>query len=245
MPFKNRILGPVINLVLPPRCPICGDIVGEDGKFCLACWRQLEFLREPWCESCGRPFAYERQRDMVCADCLVQPPDHDGVRAVVRYDDVSALIPMRLKYGMRLGMADLIAGQLAPFAAELPRDTVIVPVPLHRRRLWSRGFNQSVLIGRALSRGTGLPMHLDVIQRIRATPPLRAMPPEKRRKTVRNAFAPAKSAAIIESRPAILVDDVYTSGATANACARLLKKAGATKVLLFCWARVLGELEAD
>jgi ComF family protein len=218
--------------------------VDADNRFCLECWRQLDFLAQPWCAACGLPLAFDLPEDSLCVECLTEPPIHDGVRAVVRYDDRSSLIAMRLKYGTRLGLAKLIADHLQKFAAEYSDDATIVPVPLHPTRLWRRGFNQSVLIGRELARCTGIAMDYSVISRCKITPPLRGLNGTQRQRTVGSAFALSVDAHDrIAGKSVILIDDVYTSGATSNACARLLKKAGAEQVLVFCWARVISQSE--
>lgn len=163
---------------------------------------------------------------------------------MVRYDDVSSLIAMRLKYGSRLGLAKLIAEHLQKYTPEYSENAIIVPVPLHRSRLWRRGFNQSVLIGRELARSTGIAMTYNAIFRSKATPPLRGMTGAQRRKTVNAAFALHVGARpSIAGKSVLLIDDVYTSGSTSNACARLLKKAGAEEVFVFCWARVIDQPE--
>ena len=235
---------PLVDYALPPRCPICGITVDADHRFCLSCWRQLDFLAKPRCAACGVPFAFDHPDDSRCIKCLAEPPIHDGVRAVVRYDDRSSLIAMRLKYGTRLGLAKLIADHLQKFAAEFTSDAIIVPVPLHPTRLWRRGFNQSVLIGGELARGSGLAMDYGLISRCKITPPLRGMSGAERQRTVGSAFISAANAhERIAGKRVILVDDVYTSGATSNACSRLLKKAGAEQVFVFCWARVISEFE--
>ena len=240
------VLKPLIDFALPPRCPLCGVTVEADNRFCLSCWRQLDFLAEPWCAACGLPLAFDGPDDSLCIRCLVDPPVHDGVRAVVRYDDQSSLIAMRLKYGTRLGLARLIAEHMQKFVGEFCGDAIIVPVPLHRSRLWRRGFNQSVLIGRELGRVTGIGINHNVICRSRATPPLRGMTGKERRQAVDAAFALCGDARpSIAGKSILLVDDVYTSGSTSSACARLLKKAGAKQVLVFCWARVISDLEND
>ena len=238
------LLQSLVDYALPPRCPICGATVDSDNRFCLSCWRQLDFLSTPWCTACGLPFAFDHPDDSRCAKCLVEPPHHDGVRAVVRYDDRSSLIAMRLKYGTRLGLAKLIADHLQKFVEECSHSTIIVPVPLHPTRLWRRGFNQSVVIGRELAQGSGIPMDYGVIARCKITPPLRGMSGAQRKRTVGSAFVSSPDARErVAGKSVILVDDVYTSGATSNACARLLKKAGAEQVLVFCWARVISEFE--
>ncbi len=240
----SAVLKPVLDFALPPRCPVCGVTVEADNRFCLPCWQQLSFIAKPWCASCGLPFPYQRSPDSVCGHCLTSPPAHDGVRAAVRYDEISSLIAMRLKYGSRLGLARLIAEHLQKFATEYSDIGIIVPVPLHRSRLWRRGFNQSVLIGRELANQTGIPMTCKAIIRSTATPPLRGMTGAQRRKTVNAAFALDVGArSSIAGKSVLLVDDVYTSGSTSNACARLLKRAGAKEVFVFCWARVIDEPE--
>tara|TARA_R110000824_G_scaffold211072_3_gene397016 strand:+ start:1391 stop:2128 length:738 start_codon:yes stop_codon:yes gene_type:complete len=232
----------LLDFALPARCPICGVTVEADNRFCLACWQQLDFLAKPWCAACGSPFAFDHPDDSLCGKCLIEPPMHDGVRAVVRYDDQSSLIAMRLKYGTRLGLAKLIAEHLQKFVPDCSDNAVIVPVPLHRSRLWRRGFNQSVLIGRELARSTGIGMDYDVICRCKVTPPLRGMTRAQRRRTVEKAFAlHADARSSLAGKSILLIDDVYTSGSTSNACARLLKQAGAEQILVFCWARVISE----
>ena len=243
MPLR-AMFGSIVDYALPPRCPICGVTVEADNHFCLSCWRQLDFLAKPWCAACGLPLAFDHPDDSLCGKCLTDPPVHDGVRAVVRYDDKSSLIAMRLKYGTRLGLAKLIAEHLQKFVAECSGSAIIVPVPLHPSRLWRRGFNQSVLIGRELARVAGIQMNYKVISRSKVTPPLRGMSGMRRRKTVDKAFAlRADAHASLAGKSVLLVDDVYTSGSTSNACARLLKKAGAEEVFVFCWARVISSFE--
>ncbi|WP_373491936.1 ComF family protein [Parasphingorhabdus sp.] len=243
MPFK-ALLRPLIDYALPPRCPICGVTVDADNRFCLSCWQQMDFLAKPWCVACGLPLPFEHLEDSLCGKCLTEPPVHDGVRAVVRYDDLSSLLPMRLKYGTRLGIAKLIAEHLQKFVAECSDNALIVPVPLHPTRLWRRGFNQSVLIGRELARISAIAMNYNLISRCKITPPLRGMSGPQRRKTVDAAFALCNDAqASLAGKSILLIDDVYTSGSTSNACARLLKKAGAEQVFVFCWARVISSFE--
>jgi ComF family protein len=127
--------------------------------------------------------------------------------------------------------------RLMPEGADL-----LVPVPLHRWRIWSRGFNQAALIATALSKTSGVPVDVEILRRVKATPVLRGLGARRRAKAVAGAFASAKGAkSRLAGRTVVLIDDVHTSGATAAACARVLKRAGADKVILLCWARVLGE----
>lgn len=176
----------------------------------------------------------------MCATCLAHPPQHDGVRAAVAYDEISRTVALRLKYGGKIGLAQVIANQLARHLPEERGDLWVVPVPLHWTRLWRRSFNQSALIARALCDAHGLNYAPDMLVRTRRTPSLKGLSARERQRAVGTVFAMhrnwqdrAKGARIL------LIDDVLTSGATSNACIRTLKKAGADWVQLFCWARVL------
>ncbi len=244
MSFLSSLLSIPVDWVLPSRCPLCGVVVAEDHQFCLPCWQKLDFVSEPWCVSCGVPFAFEHVADAVCGNCLVSPPHHDGVRAAVVYDDNSGRIAMGLKYSAKLGFAELIAKHLQKFMHEFEDDSLLVPVPLHRKRLWVRGFNQSVLIANALAARSGLVQKTTILTRKIATPPLRLMTAKQRQKLVNRAISLGKNIDDqIDGRTVLLVDDVYTTGATTNSCARLLKSAGVKKVVVLCWARVVTERE--
>ena len=171
-----------------------------------------------------------------CAACLADPPRHSGVRAAVAYGAVARRLALRLKYGGRMGLATTMALAMArrvPAGADL-----LVPVPLHRWRLWARGYNQAGLIATAVGRASTLPVEHHALVRIRRTVALRGMGARERAQAVRGAFAVADAAAV-RGRAVVLVDDVHTSGATADACTRVLLRAGARSVTVLCWARVL------
>lgn len=236
--------GEIIAFALPPRCPGCGVVTPEDHRFCLDCWNRLDFLVEPCCASCGEPFDHDPGPGARCGACLREMPVIDGMRAAVAYGDIARKIALKLKYGGRPGLAETVARQMTRLLVE-GDDAIVTPVPLHRWRIWRRGYNQSALIARALASRHRLKLVLDLVERRRATPILRGMGPAARAKAVRGAFAvrPERRAAL-KGRKILLIDDVYTTGATANACARALKRAGAAEVRLICWARVVrGESE--
>lgn len=230
----------LVDFALPPRCPSCGVIVEGDDRFCLPCWASLDFIGPPWCESCNLPLGDSALAGDICANCMVALPPFDGVRAVVAYSRQSASIILKLKYGRRTGVARLIARHLERHLPEGRDDWLLVPVPLHSARLWQRGFNQSLLIARHLGRKSGIAVATDLLVRTRRTRPLKGMGPKQRDAEVKSVFAVAPNrSAEIKGRKIILVDDVLTSGATARACAKRLKRAGASEVVIFCWARVL------
>ena len=153
------------------------------------------------------------------------------------YDELSRGLVIRLKYGRKVAMARTMARYMEPLVA-VEGERLLVPVPLHRSRLWGRGFNQSALVARELSRRLGIAADLLALMRIRRTPPLKGMSPLQRRKTVAGAFR-VRDKAAVAGKTVILVDDVLTTGSTAEACARTLKRAGAARVELVSWARVV------
>lgn len=230
------ILRHVVTAALPPRCAGCGVPVAEDHRFCAPCWSSLRFIGPPWCAGCNIPFAFDRGDDARCGDCLRDPPRHAGVRAAVAYGPVARSLALRLKYGGRTAFAETMALRMRWL---IPAGTdLLVPVPLHRRRIWSRGFNQAALIAQALARAHAVSHDRDVLVRPRHTVVLRGLGGRQRARTVAGAFAVVAPERVL-GKAVVLVDDIYTSGATADACTRVLLRAGARSVTILCWARVL------
>ena len=241
-----RVLDPIgaaLRLALPPRCPGCGVPVPVDHRFCADCWNSLQFLGPPWCAACNLPFAHDRGEGARCGPCLAEPPRHAGIRAAVAYGPVSRALVLRLKYGGRIALAATMARSMRRL---LPEETeLIVPVPLHRWRLWSRGFNQAALIAAAVARGTRVPHDPTLLVRRRQTASLRGLGGRARAKTVAGAFAIAEGARDrVRGKAVVLIDDVHASGATSAACTRALLVAGARSVTILCWARVLPDAES-
>jgi len=226
----------ILDFALPPRCAGCGIIVSDVHSFCPECWKRIEFLGSGGCVTCGLPL---RATDAdLCAVCLAKPPRIDRTRAAVAYDEVSRGLALRLKYGRKIAVAKTMARYMAPLIEARGAETLLVPVPLHRGRLWQRGFNQSAIVARELSRQTGLPSNLSALKRVKRTPPLKGLSLQQRRRAVAGAFKVGDRAAFA-GRTVVLVDDVLTTGSTANACARELRRAGAARVELISWARVV------
>ena len=225
----------LLDFGLPSRCPSCGTIVSDVHSFCAECWREIEFLGDGGCVSCGLPLqATEADR---CAVCTAEEPQIERIRSAVAYDDMSRGLVLRLKYGRKIAIARTMARYMSPLV-HAGEDKIFVPVPLHRRRLWQRGFNQSAMIANELARRTGMPLERLALRRIKATPPLKGFSLSQRRRTVAGAFAVTDRSAVA-GKTIILVDDVLTTGSTAIACARTLKRAGAARVELISWARVV------
>lgn len=239
----------ILDFALPPRCPGCGVITAEQNAFCQQCWSAMRFLGDPCCRRCGVPFVLDPgQEDAECGACLADPPRWESARAVLAYGDVSRTIAMRLKYGRRTGLARLMAHHMAPLATRMGEGerAMLVPVPLHRWRLWNRGFNQAALVARHIGRITGIPSDSLLLLRKKRTRSLRDMNARAREREVRGAFSldPARSGAL-RGRTIILIDDIHTSGATARACAAALLAGGAASVHLLCWARVVPDGPGD
>ena len=233
--FLGRAGRLVLDFALPPRCAGCGAITAEVDLFCPRCWPQVEFL-SGGCQRCGQPL--EATEADTCGACHAGGSAIDRMRAAVAYGDAARSIAIRLKYGRKTGLARTMASYMRRQLGELSPDAVLVPVPLHRGRLWQRGFNQAALIAAALARSTGAESDMALLRRIKATPKLKGMSPSERRRAVSGAFA-LRTGKEVKGRTIILVDDVFTTGSTAEACARVLKRKGAARVELLAWARVV------
>lgn len=235
-------LRPVVDLVYPPRCPLCGDAVAAQSGLCPPCWTELEVPGEPACRSCQRPMQPTRAGPgEQCYSCLADPPRHSGVMAATVYNDASRKLVLTFKHGGKIALAPLMAklmGARIPVAGET--TPLLVPVPLHRGRIWSRGYNQSALLARELSRLGRGELLVDALIRRKRTPSLGGLTGKGRRRALEGAILPrATRSKRVAGRDVILVDDVLTSGATSDACVEALLGAGAASVRIACFARVV------
>lgn len=226
----------LLDFALPPRCPGCGDIIEEVGSFCAPCWSQMEWLGNGGCDRCGLPLSGTELNN--CGRCLADPPKLDRMRAAVAYDELPRTIALKLKYGRKVALARVMARYMAPLRGDWGGEAILMPVPLHRWRLWGRGFNQSTLVAKELGRLWDLPAESGILRRIRRTRPLKGLNHVQRRKAVAGAFK-ARPSESLKGRTVVLIDDVLTSGSTAEGCARALRRAGAGRIELICWARVV------
>jgi ComF family protein len=231
-----------LDLLLPPTCLTCDATVAEPGQFCPACFRLTGFLSEPCCTVCGVPFAYAWQggTERLCPVCRDHPPPWGQARAALRYDGQSARILLPFKHGDRTERAPALARLMARAGqALLGRAELLVPVPLHRRRLLTRRYNQSALLAHALGHIASRPVLPDALRRVRPTRSLGDLSSAERAAAVDGVFAvPPSRLGRVQGRRVLLVDDVMTSGATARACTEALIEAGAAAVDVLVAARV-------
>ncbi len=203
-------------------------------------------IAPPYCERLGIPFAYDPGPGVLSMQAIADPPAYHRARAAVRYDDIARALVHALKYGDRIDLAPAMGRWMARAGRELLKDAdAIIPVPLHWRRLWARRFNQSVLLSQAISRESGVPVADAALKRIKATAQQVGLTQSERAENVQGAFrVPPDRKAEVAGRRMVLVDDVLTSGATSDACALALLRAGARNVDLLVFARVVDAVQA-
>lgn len=240
-----RGVGALVDFMLPHRCAGCGEIVESDGGFCAPCWTGLDFIAGPACARCDLPLASAQGEGALCGGCIADPPPYSRVHVPLAYGDATAKLVLRLKYGRRTGVARLMGGLMMGTLSSVPevddnQRALLVPVPLHRWRLWSRGFNQSAELAKVIARRTGYDLAVDALIRTRATASMRGLGRTARARSVRGAFAVRSEAKpLLAGRTIFLIDDVFTTGATVAACSRALLRAGAERVEVVAFARAL------
>ena len=229
-----------LDTLYPPICLACRAATSEAGALCSSCWRAMRFIERPFCDRLGTPFEHDLGEGLLSPQALTDPPVFQRARAVARFEDGPARrLVHRLKYSDRGELAAPMGAWMARAGADvLAEADAITPVPLHARRLWTRRFNQAAALGREIARRAGKPFEPALLRRIKATRSQVGLSREQRVQNMQGAFR-AAPAASVRGRRIALVDDVLTSGATANAAARALLRAGAAQVDLIVFARVV------
>ena len=228
-----------LDLLLPPHCAACDERVATAGQLCAACFAATHFIGEPCCDCCGVAFDVA-DLGPICQACEANPPLFRQARGGLSYDAQGRRLILPFKHADRPELCRVLAPHMARAGAALLRKAdVLVPVPLHRRRLFSRRYNQAVLLAAELGRLSGIPVLRDTLVRCKATASLGASSAAERAREVAGAFAVhPKREALLAGKQVLLIDDVMTSGATANACAAILLEAGATAIDVLIAARV-------
>ena len=229
-----------LDIALPTLCVACREPVDGEGV-CAECWARLSFIEPPYCPRLGIPFVYDPGPELLSMEAIASPPAYQRARAAVRYDDVARTLVHALKYHDRTDLAPTMGRWMARAGRELlGQADVLVPVPLHWRRGWSRRYNQSGALARAIGRQSGVEVATEALRRVRATEQQIGLSRAQRASNVQGAFKVAPDRmADIQGRHVVLVDDVLTSGATTDACARALLRAKAAQVDVLVFARVV------
>jgi ComF family protein len=229
-----------LDFALPPLCPGCRGVLGHTGGLCAACWSKLAFIAPPYCERLGTPFGYDPGPGVLSTEAVSNPPAFARARAAVRYDDIASALVHALKYGDRLDLAPTMGRWMAQAGRALTEQAdALVPVPLHWRRLWARRFNQSAMLAATISAESGVPIAAGALKRVKATVQQVGLSRAERGDNIQGAFrVPDEGKAAVLGRRLILIDDVLTSGATVEGCARALLRAGAANVDVLIFARV-------
>jgi ComF family protein len=231
----------VRNVLLPPTCLGCHEITERQGSLCPKCWNRVRFIERPYCEALGTPFSIDHGDGALSGDALADPPPFRRLRAVAAYSDVSRKLVQSLKYNDRTDLAPWMATWMKRAGHELLADAnVIIPVPLHPVRYLTRRFNQSAELSRQLSLQSGVPFDPAILLRTRRTRQQVGLGVNERQDNVRGAFGvPDGMRICVAGKSVLLVDDVYTTGATVKAATKVLKKAGASAVDVLVFARVV------
>ncbi|WP_313614550.1 ComF family protein [Agrobacterium sp.] len=243
MPFRllSHCGRALVDVVYPPLCPGCGVLISKSGAFCSECWSGISFIERPYCEILGLPFSSDPGPGMLSSEAIASPPPFDRLRSAVIHDGAARRIVHQLKYQDRMDLVHMMAiWMLRASDGMVEQCDCLLPVPLHRMRFLSRRFNQSAELSRHLSMLSGKPFLTSSVLRTKSTKRQVGLSARARQDNMRGAFAFAPGRELdVTGKRVVLVDDVYTTGATVSAVARLLKKAGAADVTVLTFAMAI------
>ncbi len=237
----NAGLGRLVAVFYPPVCIACRAATGEAQALCAHCWGEIGFIERPYCERLGTPFAVDLGPGLISPAAIADPPVFGRARAVCRFDGAARELVHRLKYGDRAELALTLGRMMKQAGHELIAEAdLVVPVPLHRTRLWSRRFNQAALLAQAVARQADLPHAPTALARVKRTRQQVGLTRAQRADNLQGALrVPDGARTQVEGRRILLIDDVLTTGSTVNAAARALLRAGARQVDVLTFARVV------
>lgn len=232
-----------LDLLYPPQCAGCGIRIGAARALCGGCWASVRFIEQPYCAILCIPFSHDQGEGAICARAMAEPPDFDRLRAVAAYDGVVRSIVHGLKYRDRTDLSVMMGAWMVRAGASVLRDAdLVIPVPLHRNRLFLRRFNQAAELARVIALKSGVTYHPRALLRRKATARQVGLGRKARLKNVQGAFSvTAEGREVLFGKRVVLVDDVFTTGATVSAAARALKRAGVADVTVLTFAMAQAE----
>lgn len=241
----RRLAKSTFHFILPPRCLACDELVAEQGGLCATCWKDMPFIERPFCDRTGKPMAFDLGETIISAEAIANPPIYRKMRAPTRYDGTARKLILSFKFHDRLDLTPHLTRHMVRAGDDLLKTAdIIIPVPLHRKRLFDRRFNQSAELAKELSTRTGIPCALEALHRIRPTKQQTSLEMSERHQNVRGAFRVPRDQAIhVHGRRILLIDDVVTTGATINACTRALLREKAVHVDVIAFAKVVEQGE--
>lgn len=237
----NHLFKKLLHILLPPQCVSCDQLLENTLGVCPSCWKKVTFISDPYCICCGMPFELDLEEDLICGECYRQKPFFDVCRSVVAYNKNSRSLIIKFKHSDALYLAPLFTRWLKAISVDLiTSEALIVPVPLHWTRLFTRTYNQAAILARLLAIETKTQFLPTALKRKRRTSSQGGLSRKARIENVSGCFElNLKYQDIIRHKRVILIDDVFTTGATVNACAKVLKKAGAKKIIVLTLGRVI------
>lgn len=230
----------LLDALFPPQCMRCDVLIHQHGALCNDCWQELHFITAPMCGHCGHPFEYDMGEGALCGACIQDLPAYDSAYSALVFDDVSKRLLHRLKYEDQGHLAPILADWLASHMQRAQSMDAIIPVPLSRKRLFSRRYNQSALVAKPLALRLGIAYRPEWLLRIKHTKPQTGLTRSQRQENVASAFAvPVAKQPELIGKSVVLLDDVLTTGATIEACTKALRKGGAQHIHVLTLARVI------